>query len=144
MQPRATLATLNGPRGRFCTIAPRRCLTLKTENESADSLAPAASSGQKPSIERQAKKAGACSAFVPYALLQGLPSVQWRLHDYCIARDEHELHVQAIAVPIRDSHGSVLAALNLVGPPQMMKTESAAQALLKMLQESARDLRPML
>lgn len=52
--------------------------------------------------------------------------------------------MQAIAVPIRDSHGSVLAALNLVGPPQMMKTESAAQALLKMLQESARDLRPML
>lgn len=77
----------------------------------------------------------------PSALLQDLPSAPWRLHDYCIARD---LHVHAIAVPIRDSHGTVLAALNVVGTAQMMKTESAAQELLKMLQESARDLRPML
>lgn len=67
-----------------------------------------------------------------------------RQQDYCIARDEHELHVQAIAVPIRDRQGNIQAALNVVGTAQMMKSESATQELLKMLQESARDLRPML
>ena len=37
-----------------------------------------------------------------------------RQQDYCLAREEHELGVHAIAVPLRNPLGHTLAALNVV------------------------------
>lgn len=67
-----------------------------------------------------------------------------RQQDYCLAREEHELGIQAIAVPLRNPLGQTLAALNVVCTPQRMSAEAMLRDLLPLLQEAARDLRPML
>lgn len=67
-----------------------------------------------------------------------------RQQDYCLAREEHELGVHAIAVPLRNPLGHTLAALNVVCAPQRMPAEAMLRDLLPLLQEAARDLRPML
>ena len=73
------------------------------------------------------------------ALLQ-----QVREQDYCMAREEHELGVQALAVPLRNMGGQTLAALNLVTSPQRMEPATMLAQLLPLLQEAARELRPLL
>lgn len=67
-----------------------------------------------------------------------------RQQDYCVAREEHELNVHAVAVPLRDRHGRTLAALNAVGNAQQLEKASTLKELLVLMQEAARDLRPML
>src|SRR5690606_21325659 len=47
-----------------------------------------------------------------------------RQQDYCVAREEHELNVHAVAVPLRDRHGRTLAALNAVGNAQQLEKAS--------------------
>ena len=37
-----------------------------------------------------------------------------RVQDYCIATEEHEIGVQALAVPLRNMQGRTVAALNVV------------------------------
>ena len=69
---------------------------------------------------------------------------QVREQDYCMAREEHELGVQALAVPLRNMGGQTLAALNLVTSPQRMKPATMLAQLLPLLQEAARELRPLL
>ncbi len=39
---------------------------------------------------------------------------QARKDDFCFASEEHELGVQALAVPLRDMQGRTVAALNVV------------------------------
>ena len=78
----------------------------------------------------------------PLQLLSMLYSV--RQQDYCLAREEHELAIHAIAVPLRNALGHTLAALNIVCSPARVSTEGMLQDLLPLLQEAARDLRPML
>ncbi|MGN1056198.1 MAG: IclR family transcriptional regulator C-terminal domain-containing protein [Comamonas sp.] len=67
-----------------------------------------------------------------------------RQQDYCVAREEHELNVHAVAVPLRNRHGRTLAALNAVGNAQQLEKASTLKELLVLMQEAARDLRPML
>ena len=67
-----------------------------------------------------------------------------REQDYCMAREEHELGVQALAVPLRNMGGQTLAALNLVTSPQRMEPATMLAQLLPLLQEAARELRPLL
>ncbi|MEN5178451.1 IclR family transcriptional regulator C-terminal domain-containing protein [Comamonas testosteroni] len=69
---------------------------------------------------------------------------QVREQDYCVAREEHELGVQALAVPLRNMGGQTLAALNLVTSPQRMEPATMLAQLLPLLQEAARELRPLL
>jgi len=69
---------------------------------------------------------------------------QVREQDYCVAREEHELGVQALAVPLRNMGGQTLAALNLVTSPQRMEPTTMLAQLLPLLQEAARELRPLL
>lgn len=69
---------------------------------------------------------------------------QVREQDYCMAREEHELGVQALAVPLRNMGGQTLAALNLVTSPQRMEPATMLAQLLPLLQEAARELRPLL
>ncbi|MEY2953779.1 MAG: hypothetical protein RLZZ401_1866 [Pseudomonadota bacterium] len=66
-----------------------------------------------------------------------------RSDDFCIAHDEHELGVSALAIPLRNAQGKTVAALNLVvtglGQPEALLRER-----LPLLQQAAIDLRPML
>mgnify|MGYP001187693187 FL=1 len=69
---------------------------------------------------------------------------QVRQQDYCCAAQEHELGIQALAVPLRDARGRVLAALNVVTATNRMDPRQLVAQLLAPLQEAARVLRPLL
>lgn len=78
----------------------------------------------------------------PQQLLSLLYAV--RQQDWCIALEEHELGVQAAAVPLRDMAGRTVAALNVVTSPRRMAAEVLAREIVPLLQDAARDLRPLL
>lgn len=64
-----------------------------------------------------------------------------RSDDYCCVSQEHELGVEALAVPLRDRQGRVVAALNLVSSPQRMPAPSE---VLPLLLDAASELRLVL
>ena len=68
---------------------------------------------------------------------------QVRVNDYCLAQDEHEVGVTALAVPLRNAQGKTVAALNLVATSAV-----SAQALLRerlpVLTDAAKALRALL
>ena len=64
--------------------------------------------------------------------------------DHCIASEEHELGVLAVAVPLRNAQGSTVAALNVIVPPHRDSPEPLATQHLPRLRAAARDLREML
>lgn len=66
-----------------------------------------------------------------------------RQHDYAFAREEHEIGVQALAVPVRNLQGTVVAALNAVGSPHTHTPEQLEREVLPLLQDAARELRAM-
>ena len=63
---------------------------------------------------------------------------QVRLDDYCLASEEHELGVHALAVPLRDMQGRTVAALNVVSSPQRLRVEVMQKELLPLLLDAAR------
>ena len=69
---------------------------------------------------------------------------QARAQDYCVASQEHELGVFALAVPLRNMQGGVVAALNVVTTPGRLHTEVMQRDLLPLLLDAARELRPLL
>ena len=69
---------------------------------------------------------------------------QVRLDDYCVASEEHELGVHALAVPLRDMQGHTVAALNVVSSPQRLRPEAMQRELLPLLLDAARELRSLL
>ena len=68
---------------------------------------------------------------------------QVRADDYCLASEEHELGVHALAVPLRDLRGRTVAALNVVASPQRLEAGVMQRELLPLLLEAARELRPL-
>lgn len=64
--------------------------------------------------------------------------------DYCVAQEEHELAIQAVAVPLRNMQGRTVAALNMVTSAKRMSPQVMQQEILPLLQEAARTLRPLL
>ncbi|MBM3387656.1 MAG: helix-turn-helix domain-containing protein [Betaproteobacteria bacterium] len=70
--------------------------------------------------------------------------VQARTDDFCLARDGHELGIHALAVPLRDMQGRTLAALNVVGTAAQLDEAAVQRKWLPLLQEAARELRPLL
>ena len=64
--------------------------------------------------------------------------------DYCMALEEHELAIQAVAVPLRNMRGRTVAALNVVTSAKRMSPQTMQQEILPLLQEAARTLRPQL
>ncbi len=64
--------------------------------------------------------------------------------DYCVASEEHELGVHAVAVPLRNPQGRVVAALNVIVPPGQMQQPPQLERALERLREAARELRQML
>ncbi|MBX9611761.1 MAG: helix-turn-helix domain-containing protein [Burkholderiales bacterium] len=69
---------------------------------------------------------------------------QARIDDWCVASEEHELGVHALAVPLRNMQGRAVAALNVVASPQRLVAGVMQRDLLPMLLEAARELRPLL
>jgi IclR family pca regulon transcriptional regulator len=67
---------------------------------------------------------------------------QVRADDFCVAHEEHEIGVHALAVPLRNMQGKTVAALNVVAAPGRLADRPAQ--LLPMLLEAARELRPLL
>ena len=67
-----------------------------------------------------------------------------RLDDYCVASQEHELGVHALAVPLRDMQGRTVAALNVVAAPDRLVLDALRRDLLPLLLDAARELRPLL
>lgn len=67
-----------------------------------------------------------------------------RRQDYCVASEEHELGVHALAVPLRDMEGRTVAALNVVTTRQRLEGKALQKQLLPLLQEAAAEARPLL
>lgn len=69
---------------------------------------------------------------------------QIRKDDHALASEEHELGVQALAVPLRDMQGRTVAALNLVLSGGLQPPEALERSMLPLLTEAARELRALL
>lgn len=69
---------------------------------------------------------------------------QVRRQDYCVAQQEHELGVHALAVPLRDMQGRTVAALNVVTSPARLEAAALQRELLPLLVDAARELRHLL
>ncbi len=67
-----------------------------------------------------------------------------RAADYCIADQEHELGVLAVAVPVRESTGRVVAALNVVLSSKSPPGPERLRDLIFFLQDGATELRGLL
>lgn len=68
---------------------------------------------------------------------------QARADDYCLASEEHELGIHALAVPVRNMQGQTVAALNVVSTPERLNSQQMQRVLLPLLQEASRELRAM-
>ncbi len=64
--------------------------------------------------------------------------------DYCLAKQEHELGVDALAVPLRNERGETVAALNLVRSGAGPNAPDLATRWLPLLQQTAQALRPLI
>ena len=69
---------------------------------------------------------------------------QVRTDDCCLAVEEHELGVHALAVPLRNMQGRTVAALNVVASPQRLSAQQMQRDLLPLLFDAARELRPLM
>jgi len=67
-----------------------------------------------------------------------------REDDLCLAQEEHELGVHALAVPLRNMQGRTVAALNVVASPERLELARLQKDLLPLLLDAARELRPVL
>lgn len=61
--------------------------------------------------------------------------------DWCYSSEEHELGVHALAIPVYDPKGNIVAALNIVSPTARTNKDYLIQHILPLLQETAQDLR---
>lgn len=64
--------------------------------------------------------------------------------DYCVATDEHELGVHAVAVPLRTRQGQTVAALNVVLAAGRIGTAALAVDILPRLRDAAGEIRQLL
>lgn len=69
---------------------------------------------------------------------------QVRQDDWCVAHEEHEMGVHALAIPLRNMQGRTVAALNVVTSPQRLEPAALQRDLLPLLLDAARELRPLL
>lgn len=63
--------------------------------------------------------------------------------DYCLSKEEHELGVIAIAVPILNAQGKAVAALNCIAQTPRITAEQLIQQVLPLLRNTAYELRGM-
>jgi IclR family transcriptional regulator, pca regulon regulatory protein len=68
---------------------------------------------------------------------------QVRAADHALSVQAHELGVQALAVPVRNTQGQVVAAINLVCAPQSQDPASLRRDWLPLLADAAQTLRSL-
>ena len=64
--------------------------------------------------------------------------------DYCHAVEEHELGVEALAVPLRNERGETVAALNIVSSGAKPTSPNLPLRWLPLLQQLSQTLRPLI
>jgi IclR family pca regulon transcriptional regulator len=64
--------------------------------------------------------------------------------DYGYAKQEHEIGVDALAVPLRNERGETIAALNLVRSGASPDAPHLVDEWLALLQQTAQSLRPLI
>ncbi|MDM0116209.1 IclR family transcriptional regulator C-terminal domain-containing protein [Variovorax sp. J22R133] len=69
---------------------------------------------------------------------------QVRTQDFCIATEEHEIGVQALAVPLRNMQGRTVAALNVVLSGGLRTDLALERELLPVLLDAVREVRSLL
>ena len=69
---------------------------------------------------------------------------QAQLDDFAISCNEHEFGVSAMSVPLRNTHGKTVAALNVVLSSNDMNPAQIRAHFLRLLQGAAQELRPLL
>jgi IclR family pca regulon transcriptional regulator len=69
---------------------------------------------------------------------------QAREDDFCVASEEHEVGVHAVAVALRDMQGHAVAALNVVLPGPCVDALQTRKQWVAVLQQAARELRALL
>ncbi|WP_180683227.1 IclR family transcriptional regulator domain-containing protein [Tepidicella baoligensis] len=88
------------------------------------------------------------SRLTPYTVIEhkGLRRIlsQVRRQDWCLASEEHELGVHAVAVPLRNMAGRTVAALNAVVSTARLQSGAVQAELLPLLQNAALECRPAL
>ena len=80
-----------------------------------------------------------CTAAALRAALEPLRAADW-----CLASEQHELGVHALAVPLRNLQGRTIAALNVVLPGPCTDVAQTCGQWLPVLQQAARELSPLL
>ena len=93
-------------------------------------------------------KANSLSRLTPNTSTQA-QALKKKLHqvakqDYCVANQEHELGVDALAVPLRNARGDTVAALNLVRSGAASTSVDLAARWLPLLQHTAQSLRTLI
>ena len=82
------------------------------------------------------------------AFARGLPELtvlaQVRAQDHCLAHEEHEIGVHALAVPLRNAQGRTVAALNVVTSAARLSPAAVQDHWLPLLHDAALELRPLL
>jgi len=63
--------------------------------------------------------------------------------DYCLSKEQHELGVIAIAVPVLNAQGKAVAALNCIAQTHRVTEEQLIQQVLPLLRNTAYELRSM-
>jgi IclR family pca regulon transcriptional regulator len=61
--------------------------------------------------------------------------------DYCLSKEEHELGVIAIAVPVINAQGKTVAALNCMSQTNRVQDDYLVQQILPLLRNTANELR---
>jgi len=61
--------------------------------------------------------------------------------DYCLSKEEHELGVIAIAVPVINAQGKAIAALNCMSQTNRVQEDYLVQQILPLLRNTANELR---
>lgn len=69
---------------------------------------------------------------------------QVRAQDHCLAHEEHETGVHALAVPLRNPHGRTVAALNVVTSAARLSPAAVSNQWLPLLHDAAREVRQLL
>jgi IclR family transcriptional regulator, pca regulon regulatory protein len=67
-----------------------------------------------------------------------------RKQDFCLSSEQHEVGIHALAVPLRNSQGVTVAALNVVAAQRHVAVQTLQTDLLAQLRDAARELMPLL
>jgi IclR family pca regulon transcriptional regulator len=66
------------------------------------------------------------------------------LSDYCLSKEEHELGIIALAVPVLNAQGQTIAAINCISQSNRTSEDYLIQQILPLLRHAANELRGLI